>query len=298
MNSEQIILQARQLIDQGKSDFANKTNLEQYHFSYIEYFVVYDKAIKLLLDKGFISNYDNKIQMEYYNLIVEPTEFKAEKENFVNLYSQNVKLRLAAAKHFSKQARREGSIFRGFLFSFPKTFENLLPALKDEEPKVVTEITASIGCAYGRYFKDPRVIPEMCNLLFSDNKDILYSAIIWTRSFDNNEKWEQIFNLFQQKQSQKIIQVLCNHFNSETRSEMILKVQPILLNYLKQKINTETQSKIVNAIIRTLNTDTILNFKGLIDLKKHKTLANLFKKNIKTSYSQDKQVYLNKELFD
>lgn len=297
MQSTEIISQAKQLIEKGKADFANQVVVSPAHFSKIEYYVVYYAAIQLLLAKGFVETIDREIQQAYFDLIPEPKEFAAEKENFDNLYSPEPALRIKAAKHFSKQARKEASIYTDFLFAYPKTFEQLLPALQDTEPKVVSEITAAIGCGYWRYFKDARVIPAMYNLLHSTNKDILYAAIVWTQRFDDEGKWKLIVSLLQQKQPQKIVRALSRHFGKKIKTELKLTVQPLLLKILNQKLNTETKYTVVNTLIGTLDEKTINNFRNLIDLNQDKALSDLLKQQIKMGRSVEEQKYLNRELF-
>lgn len=82
-------------------------------------------------------------------------------------------------------------------------------------------------------------------------------VIIWIQQMDNPEKWNILFPLLKQKQSQEIIQAISGHFNKKTGV-----AQPLLLACLKQKINIETQYAVINVFVHTLGNETITNLKN------------------------------------
>lgn len=296
MNSEKIIEKAKQLIEKGKQDFANKTNAEKYSWFDNEYYVLYHEAIELLLENGFVKNIDLKIQNAYFELIPEPEIFTKNKEQLDNLYSKDEALGISSAKHFSKLARDEGSVFRGMFFRYPKAFELLLPALKAENPKIVREIIATLGCAYNRYFKDPRVEKELYKLYSHKNKEILTFAINWTKGIEKDEKFDYIFSLLEKKQPAKILEALINHFNSKTNPEIKKKALPILIDFLEQKLTDSTISSIVRTIINILDNKTIELFKGKINLDKNKKLKELFRTQINMYCSKERIEFLTDKL--
>lgn len=162
----EIIVLAEKYIHQGKENFRNKVITDPEHFSHIDYYVVYNDVIQLLLKEGYIDRQNPDIQHQYYELIPDPKEYTAEKDNFENLFHHNPVLRIKAAKHFSSQARRVGNIYLKFLFSYPKTFNRLLPALQDNEPKVVSAVIEALECAYHRYFKNENRVTELYKLVY------------------------------------------------------------------------------------------------------------------------------------
>jgi len=296
MNSEKIIEKAKQLIRIGKQDFANKSNAESYRWFDNEYYVLYYNAIELLLENGFVKNIDTKLQNAYFDLIPEPEIFTKNKEQFDNLYSKDEALRISSAKYFSKLARSEGSVFRGMLFRHPKTFELLFPALKAENPKIVREIISALGCAYDRYFKDPRVEKELYKLYTHKDKEILTFVINWTTGIEKDEKFDYIFSLLEKKQTAKILESLVNHFRASTNPKIKEKALPILIDFLEHKLTDSTMSSIVRRIIYILDDKTIKLFKSKINLDMNKKLKELFRKQINMYCSKEQKEFLTDEL--
>ncbi|AEA42811.1 hypothetical protein [Fluviicola taffensis] len=296
MNSEKVIEKARELIENGKQDFTNKTNYEKYRWFDNEYYVSYFDAINLLLENGFVKNIDTKIQNAYFDIIPEPEIFTKNKEQFDDLYSQDEALRISSAKHFSKLARDEGSVFRGMLFRYPKTFELLFPALKDENLKIVRDVIITLGSAYDRYFKDPRVETELYKFYNHKDKELLTFAIIWTSGIEKDNKFDYIFPLLESKQTSKILEALCLHFRDVTKTDLNKKALPILIEYLGRKLTASTKNRIVRTIIGILADDTIEIFNGKINLKNNSELSNLFKECINLYCSKERIEYLTAKI--
>jgi hypothetical protein len=296
MNSEKIIQQAKQLIETCKQDFENKTNAEKYRWSDNEYYVLYFEAIELLLESGFVKNIDTKIQKAYFELIPEPEIFTKNNEQLENLYSKDENLRISSAKHFSKLARDEGSIFRGMFFKYPKTFELLFPALKDENLKVVRDIIVTLGSAYDRYFKDPRIEKELYKFYNHKDKEILYYTIIWTSGITKDDKFDYIFSLLEKKQTSKILEALCQHFRENKKKEINKKALPIFIECLERKLTNSTKFEIARTIIRILTDDMVEVFNGKINLKNNSELKKLFKDSIERYCSKERIEYLTDKI--
>ena len=296
MNSEKIIEKSKKLIENGKKDFANKTNYEKYRWFDNEYYVSYYDATELLLENGFVNNIDAKIQNAYFELIPEPEIFIKHKEQLDNLYSNDEALRISSAKHVSKLARDEGSVFRGMFFRYPKAFELLFPALKDENLKVVRDIIVTLGCAYDRYFKDPRVEKELYKFYNHKDKEILYYAIIWTAGITKDDKFDYIFSLLESKQTSKILEALCRHFRDDTKKDINKKALPILIECLDRKLTNSTKYEIVRTITRILTDDTIEIFNDKINLKNNSELKKLFKESINRYCSKERKEYFNDKI--
>ena len=296
MNSEKIIEKAKELIESGKQDFINKTNYEKYRWFDNEYYVTYYDAIELLLENGFINNIDIKIQNAYFKLIPEPEIFTKNKEQLDNLYSKDETLRISSAKHFSKLARDEGSVFRGMFFKYPKTFELLLPSLKDENLKVVRDIIVTLGCAYNRYFKDPRIETELFKFYNHNDKEILTFAIIWTSGIEKDEKYDYIFPLLEKKQIAKVLEALCNHFRAHTKIEIKRKALPILIDCLDRKLTNSTKNKVIRTIVDILDDNTIDLFNSNLNLNNDTDLKELFIKTMNLYCLKERIEYLTDKI--
>lgn len=297
MTAEQVIAKATELIETGKQDFANKTNAEKYHWFDNEYYVLYDSAIALLLENGFEKNADKKIQDAYFSIIPEPEIFTKNKEQLDNLYSKDNGLRVNSAKHFSKLARDEGSVFRGIFFRYPKTFELLFPALEDENQKVVTEIITTLGCAYTRYFKDLRVEKALYKFYNHKNKEVLVSAIIWTSGINKDEKYDYIFPLLEAKQTAKVIEALCEHFGPNNDGAIKRKALPILIDHLERKLPRSTKYKVATKIAHILEEDNIELFKNKLNLNSNQELKDLFIEVINLHCDKERIAYLTGKIF-
>ncbi len=145
--NKQLIEKAKDLISSGKDAFNKLSDSDQEYYKNTEQFVVYDKAIKLLLKHGFIEREDEELQKAFYQLIPPPKQYTETDLVFEKLYSSNKNERITSSKFFDKKARDEWSGWNASFFQYPKTFERLFPALKDEEPKVVRNIIVALGCA-------------------------------------------------------------------------------------------------------------------------------------------------------
>lgn len=296
MNSEKIIEQAQILIENGKQDFTNKTNYERYRWFDNEYYVLYSDAIELLLENGFVNSINPKIQDAYFELIPEPEIFTKNKVQLDNLFSNYDLLRISSAKHFSKLARDEGSVYRGFFFKYAKTFEMLFPALKDENLKVVRDVIVTLGCAYNRYFKDPRIEKELYKFYNHKDKEILTFAIIWTSGIEKTEKFEFIFPLFKNKQTTKTLEALCLHFRDSTSTQIKKKAIPILIQCLERKLTDSAKNNVVRTIIRLLDENTVEVFNTNINLNNNIEMKSLFIKEINFTCLQDKKEYLTNKI--
>ena len=296
MNSEKIIEKAKQLIETSKQDFASKANAEKYVWFDNEYYVLYYDAIQLLLENGYIENKDFKIQKAFLELIPEPEIFIENKLQFDNLFSSDEQLKISSAKHFSKLARGEGTLRRELLFMYPKTFQLLIPALNDTNLKVVRDIIISLGCAYKRFFKDPRVEKELYKFYNHKDKEILYYAIIWTSGITKNDKFDYIFSSLESKQTSKILEALCQHFRDDTKTDINKKALPILIECLERKLTNSTKYEIVRTITRILTDDTIEVFNDKINLKNNSELKKLFKESIRRYCSKERIEYLTAKI--
>jgi len=223
--------------------------------------------------------------------------FEKEKENLENLFSADLELRKKTAAYFSKLARDEGSILRGFFFSYPKTFETLIPALKDPNAKVVMSIIQALGCAYNRYNQDAGVQTALYAMFEHPDKDVLYTTVIWTRFLKNEEKFKYIFSLLEKKQSKKMLKVLAEQFG-ETDSEAIkIKAQYLLIACFQHNSDAMTRKGILRSLIRTLDHNTIPLFIKLVDLKAEIEFSELMKEQILMYEPQERIDYLMKELW-
>lgn len=297
MNAEQVIAKATELIETGKKDFADKTNAEKYRWFDNEYYVLYDSAIALLLENGFAKNADKKIQVAYFDIIPEPEIFTKNKEQLDNLYSKDEGSRVNSAKHFSKLARDEGSVFRGMFFKYPKTFELLFPALEDENQKVVTDIITTLGCAYNRYFKDLRVERELFKFYNHKSKEVLISAIIWTSGINKDEKYDYIFPLLETKQTAKVIEALCEHFGPNNDETIKRKALPILIDCLERKLPQSTKYKVATKIAHILDEGNIELFKNKLNLNSNKELKEVFREVINLYCDKERIAYLTGKIF-
>lgn len=223
--------------------------------------------------------------------------FEKEKEHLENLFSPDLELRQKTAAYFSKFARNSGNIFRGFFFSYPKTFEILIPALKDPDPKVVISMIQTLGCAYNRYHEDSGVQKAMYELFEHADKDILYATLIWTRFFENEEKFKYIFSLLEKKQPKKMLMVLSDQFGKTDATAIKIKAQSLLMDCYHRKIDTITRKTILRALSRTLDENTIPMFIKLVDLKAETAFSELMKEQILMYEPRERIDHLMKELW-
>jgi len=296
MNSEKIIEKAKQLIETSKQDFASKTNAEKYFWFDNEYYLLYEEAIQLLLENGYIENNDLKIQKAFLELIPEPEIFIENKLQFDNLFSSDEQLKISSAKHFSKLARGEGTFRRELLFMYPKTFQLLIPALNDTNLKVVRDIIISLGCAYQRFFKDPRVEKELYKFYNHKDKEILYYAIIWTSKITKEDKFDYIFSLLESKQTSKILEALCQHFREDTKTEIKIKTLPILIDSLDRKLPSSTKNKLIKTIIYILDDSTIELFNSKLNLNNDNELKELFVRQMNLHCLKERIDYLTNRI--
>ncbi|SHG53675.1 HEAT repeat domain-containing protein [Pedobacter caeni] len=240
---------------------------------------------------------DQGINETDYIMEQELQAFEKEKEHLENLFSPDPELRQKTAAYFSKFARNSGNKFRGFFFSHPKTFEILIPALKDPDPKVVISMIQTLGCAYNRYHEDSGVQKALYELFDHADKDVLYATLIWTRFFENEERFKYIFSLLEKKQSKKMLMVLSDQFGKTDSTAIKIKAQPLLMDCYHRKIDAITRKAIVRALGRTLDESTIPEFINLIDLKAETEFSELMKEQILMYEPQERIDYLIKELW-
>jgi hypothetical protein len=298
MTNQEIINHAKNLIEAGKMAFEKipEKDISFYHHD-LEYDINYTDAIAFLLDEGYIKTSNKAIQDAFFDLIPEPVEFTNQKENFDALFSQDPQSRVLAAIVFDKLARAEEKAVNRFLFSHPKTFEKLIPALHDTEPKVVCNIIRALSCGSQRYFKNP-VIPSILYPFFaSKDKDILLTVILWTTHYQDDGKYNNIIELLKTKQSQGILRAITDHFKKHSPAKYKQLALPLLIHCPNQKISDSTQLIIVNAIIRILDEHTMPQFKSLLNLKEKHELAALFKKQINFYEGGENIAFLKWEIF-
>jgi len=252
----QVIHTAETLIAHGKRVFLEGGPVDPAHFSNIEYYVVYQQAIEVLLREGFIARSEPKLQAVFYRLIPTPREYLDEAECFQDLLSADTAHRIKAAAKFDKLARAEWSIYRKFLFQYPKTFDHLLPSVRDPEPRVVEHAVRALGCGFSRYLPDPRVVNAVLPIIRESKGRPLLSAVSSTKHIIDPRKYEPLLRLLASKPNQALLTALCRHFTTETPVEYLTQAHSLLVAVLRRKINRAARNEILATLVQSVTVDT------------------------------------------
>lgn len=300
MNNQAIINEAKKLIELGFKKFEAENLRQNKYYEDLKYYYCYGAARDLLLKHAYEDGLNETLQQAYFDLIPPSLSFLREQEtSFKTLFDGDPQVRIETAKYLCRQPLKEYAHSRRNWLQHPKVTEILIKALDDSEPKVVRDIFIALAGNYKRYFKDCRIYPAI-RRFYTDtkNKELQIYFYYWIEFFDNNdERWDYIIPMLQQKQNQKLLHALLSNINGEKDDEINRKLQPILLDLLKQKLTKENESSVYYAILSTLENDgTIADFKQLVDLKKNKTLANRLQKSINLHFSQERIDYLSEKL--
>lgn len=163
MEINKLLSETESLIEAGKKEFSQKEKKTKYYID-SEYFIVYSKAVKFLLEK-YNEKTESKINQFFEKNIPKLFNNKDCEEStihFKNLESSDIDLRLKASKFFRGKALQETSGYRSILFERPDTFEKLITALKKEEnEKVIINLIIALGGAHNRYFEYFRVFENL-----------------------------------------------------------------------------------------------------------------------------------------
>jgi len=300
MNNQAIIDEAKKLIEDGHKKFKTENLRQNKYYEDLKYYYCYGDARDLLLKHAYEDDLNETLQQAYFDLIPPSLSFLREQEtSFKTLFDPDPKIRIETAKYLCRQPLKEYAHSNQNWLKHPKVTEVLIKALDDSEPKVVRDIFIALAGNYKRYFEDCRIYPAIHRFYTNtENKELQISFYYWIKFFGNDERWEYIIPTLRQKQNQKLLHALLSNISGEKNDEVNIKLQPILLDLLKQKLSKENESSVYYAILSTLEDDeTIVNFKGLVDLKKNKELANRLQKSLNLHFRQEQIDYLSQKLF-
>ena len=301
MDNQAIINEAEKLIEEGFNKFENANLRQNKYYEDLKYYYCYGDARDLLLKHAYEDDLNEVLQQAYYDLIPPTISVLHEQEtSFKTLFDSDPEVRIKTAKYLCRQPLAEYANSRKNWLKHPKVTEVLIKALDDTEPKVVRDVFIALAGNYQRYFKDSRIYPAIRRFYTeTDNKELQIYFYYWINVFDNDERWDYIIPKLQQKQSQKLLHALLSNGRKGTADdEFNLKLQPILLDLLKQKLSKENESSVYHSILTTLtNNETIDNFQKLVDLKKNKTMADRLQKTINMNLSREQIDYMTEKLF-
>jgi len=288
---------AERLIAEGRRTFTEGGRVEPAHFSTIEYYVVYQEAIDLLLREGFIEQAVPALQEAFFGLIPAPSEYVEEAWAFEALGATDVATRVKAASRFDELARFEASVYRRFLFQYPRTFERLIPALGDGEPKVVILLIRALGCGAHRYFLDPRVFEAFLPLLDGAKAKILETTVLWSSHFRDERKYEPLLRRLAGKPNQPLLRALCRHFGKETPTASLAQAQHLLVGALDHELNAETRSTVLATLVKSQTPETIPALQASLRLEERTDLAKDLRRSMRMYLSTEERAWMEPAMF-
>jgi hypothetical protein len=300
MEIEQILLDAKNLIQVGRQAFLKETKRTLY-FDDSEYYIVYSKAIDLLL-KAYNSKTEFKINKFFVEHIPEPLDYKDIKEfselsdQFENLKSSDVNVRIKASRFFRGKALASTSGFRAMIFKRPDIFEKLFYMLQDEEERVKENIIITLGGAYNRYFKHFRVFEKTVPFFNAKNNNLRYYSLIWTPKISHLEQDEILMKMMKAKQPQKIREALCRRISCLSKEELKLESIRFAIIFWEQTKNISIRNAILRSILAIATPENIVEFKRSIISNKDAQLKMELEKIINQSFSGTELVFLQANL--
>ncbi|WP_324026583.1 hypothetical protein QSV08_03365 [Maribacter sp. BPC-D8] len=215
MEIDKIISEVESLIEVGEKEFLQIEKTTKYYDD-SEYYIVYHKAIKLLINE-YSKKTESSINQFFEKRIpklFDNRECEGCLVQFENLRSEDLVLRLQASKYFRGKALQETNGYRSILFTRPDTFDKLIKALKEEaNEKVLINLIICIGSAHNRYFNHFRVFENLSPFFFHNKSEVKYYTIIWTRFIEDAGKAEILNIMNKQKQSKKVTAILKKYLN-------------------------------------------------------------------------------------
>jgi hypothetical protein len=291
------ITEAKRLIAAGRDTFATGGRVEPPHFSEIEYYVVYQAAIELLLREGFIDRAQPELHDAFFRLIPPPAEFEKEAAAFEGLVSDDARQRIQASARFDKLARAEASIYLRFLFQYPRTFERLLPAVRDPEPPVAENTIRALGSASHRYFPDPRVFEAILPVYAESKGKVLHAAVVFTSHVRDERKFEPLHRLLSARPAQPLLMAICRHFRNETPADQVVRAQPLLLVALERELNPETRNTVLATLVRSLDAETLPALQRLLRTNDNRQLTADLRASIHKNCPREQIESLDRVLF-
>lgn len=299
MKAKEIIENAKRLIEEGIKWFEDENPKKYKYYNDLKYYYYYGKARDLLLKYAYEDELNENVQKAFFELIPLPDSFLHEQTTSLkDLFDTNPVVRIKAAKYLCRQPLKEYSHWCKNWLKRPEVTEILFKALDDPEPKVVADVFIALCANYGRYFKDSRIYPRVREFYHTTDKNLQVWFYYWIGEFENDECWQYIIPMLQQKQNQKLLHALLSNTTKQWKTtEVNIALQPVLINLLGQKLNDENKSAVFNSILSTLtNSETIAAFLQIVNLKNEKIVANELKKAIEMKCSREKTDYLIAEL--
>ncbi|MCA9064480.1 MAG: HEAT repeat domain-containing protein [Planctomycetaceae bacterium] len=235
-----------------------------------QYLTVYEEARDLLLEHGYELQLAPKAQALYQQLIAENDEFLAlQKKCLKPLSSPKPSVRLKAAREVEKITREEVTRYRALSLRHPETVTDLLNALnREEDPQVQSEIVASLGAIYGRYFADLRIFPAVLSKLDSSDRKVQERAAMALTMFTDREKWPPLLKLFSNRPGAPLLSAICRNIRDDVPVSWKRKLQPALLTVVESGLPASSKQIVFDAMLRTLDHRTISNFSELLAGKK------------------------------
>lgn len=136
------------------------------------------EARDLLLQEGYVKRLVPEFQTAFLELFPPSQELlNEEKTTFRKLVSQQLNVRLEAARYLCGQAHNEITIKREAWLKDPRTVDVLLAAARDNEPKTLAEISLALAALAERYYKDLRMYPVLRELIRHSAREVQWGAL-------------------------------------------------------------------------------------------------------------------------
>jgi hypothetical protein len=157
-----------------------------------------------------------------------------------------------------------------------------------------------LGCAYSRYRKDKRIENELFKLFYSKNNKIKYTVSVWTKYFENIEKYDYVFETLEKAKSKELIEALCCHFGLNSfglyvENNIKNKMQKILLDKLETITNEYSVKKIIETLVFVRNEENIPILKKYLETG-NEEIKEIFRIKIKMYVPKDENEELLQEL--
>ena len=223
-------------------------------------------------------------------------EFSELSDQFENLKSSDVNVRIKASRFFRGKALASTSGFRAMIFKRPDIFEKLFYMLQDEEERVKENIIITLGGAYNRYFKHFRVFEKTVPFFNAKNNNLRYYSLIWTPKISHLEQDEILMKMMKAKQPQKIREALCRRISCLSKEELKLESIRFAIIFWEQTKNISIRNAILRSILAIATPENIVEFKRSIISNKDAQLKMELKKIINQSFSGTELVFLQANL--